>query len=56
MFRARRTFQKVGVNVLPRPIPDVFKRASTWKGRWPAFFDLGSETVKIAYYYARGLI
>ena len=56
MFRARRTFQKVGLHVLPRPIPDVLKRASTWKGRWPAFLDLVSETFKIAYYYTRGWI
>jgi uncharacterized SAM-binding protein YcdF (DUF218 family) len=56
MFRARRTFQRVGLSVLPRPIPDVLKRASTWKGRWPAFLDLGLETIKIAYYYARGWI
>lgn len=56
MFRARRTFQKVGLDVLPRPIPDVLKRGSTWKGRWPAFLDLSTETIKIAYYYARGWI
>jgi hypothetical protein len=44
---------KSGATVLPRPIPDVLKRASTWKGQWPAFLDLASETVKIACYYAR---
>jgi len=56
MFRARRVFQRLGINVSPRPIPDVLKRASTWKGRWPAFLDLISEGVKIVYYYARGWI
>jgi uncharacterized SAM-binding protein YcdF (DUF218 family) len=56
MFRARRVFGKLGINVWPRPIPDVLKRATRWKERWPAFLDLISETIKIAYYYARGWI
>lgn len=56
MFRARRVFEKLGINVRPRPIPDVLQRASTWKERWPAFLDLISESIKIAYYYARGWI
>lgn len=56
MFRARRVFQRLGINVSPRPIPDVAKRASTWTGRWPAFLDLISEGVKIVYYSARGWI
>jgi len=56
MFRARRVFEKLGIYVRPRPIPDALKRASTWKERWPAFLDLILESVKIAYYYARGWI
>lgn len=56
MFRARRAFQKLGINVLPRPIPDAIKRGTTWRGRWPGFLDLTSETVKIGYYYVRGWI
>jgi uncharacterized SAM-binding protein YcdF (DUF218 family) len=56
MFRARRVFEKVGIDVRPRPIPDVLKRASTWRGRWPAFLDLIFESAKIAYYYAHGWI
>jgi uncharacterized SAM-binding protein YcdF (DUF218 family) len=56
MFRARRTFEKLGMIVQPRPIPDVLKRATSWQGRWPAFVDLISETAKIIYYYARGWI
>lgn len=56
MFRARRTFEKLGMTVQPRPIPDALKRATSWEGRWPAFLDLVSETVKIVYYYARGWI
>ena len=53
MFRARRVFRKVGLEVEPRPYPDVRKRASRWIGRWPAFLDLVLETIKIGYYYAR---
>jgi uncharacterized SAM-binding protein YcdF (DUF218 family) len=56
MFRARRAFEKLGMKVAPRPIPDALKRATNWKGRWPAFLDEVSETVKIVYYYARGWI
>jgi uncharacterized SAM-binding protein YcdF (DUF218 family) len=56
MFRAHRVFERLGINVSPRPIPDVLKRASTWKERWPAFLDLILESVKIVYYYARGWI
>jgi uncharacterized SAM-binding protein YcdF (DUF218 family) len=56
MFRARRAFEKLGIAVQPRPIPDALKRATTWRGRWPAFLDVASETVKIVYYYARGWI
>lgn len=56
MFRACRTFRRVGLNVLPRPIPDARKRAVSFRTRWPAFTDVGTELVKIAYYYARGWI
>jgi len=56
MFRARRAFEKLGVAVQPRPIPDALKRATNWEGRWPAFLDLVSETVKVIYYYSRGWI
>lgn len=56
MFRAYRTFRKVGIEVLPRPIPDVRKRAATWRGRWPAFLELVEETIKIGYYCYRGWI
>jgi uncharacterized SAM-binding protein YcdF (DUF218 family) len=56
MFRAYRVFRKAGLEVRPRPIPDVTKRSMGWKGRWPAFLDLAEETVKIGYYYARGWI
>jgi len=56
MFRAYRAFRKVGLDVLPRPYPDVRKRASRRVGRWPAFLDLVLETFKISYYFSRGWI
>jgi uncharacterized SAM-binding protein YcdF (DUF218 family) len=56
MFRARRVFQKQGINVEPRPIPDVIKRGSSWPGRWWAFLDLTGESVRILYYYWKGWI
>jgi uncharacterized SAM-binding protein YcdF (DUF218 family) len=56
MFRAYRAFKKAGLDVLPRPFPDVRKRAAGWTGRWPAFMDVILETIKIGYYQARGWI
>ena len=56
MFRAHRVFRKMGVEMIPRPVPDVRKRGSRWTGRWPAFLDLVVESGKIAYYYSRGWI
>ena len=56
MFRAQRAFDKVGVHVLPRPIPDVLKRATSFAARWGAFINLLEESTKIAYYWARGWI
>jgi uncharacterized SAM-binding protein YcdF (DUF218 family) len=56
MFRASRVFQKAGVNVAPRPIPDALKRAGVTLKRWPVLVDELSETVKIGYYAARGWI
>jgi len=56
MFRARRVFSKLGVETLPQPIPDVSKRASYRTGRWSAFVDLVTESVKIGYYWARDWI
>ncbi len=56
MFRAHCAFRKVGFDVLPRPFPDVRKRAVSRLRRWPAFLDLVKETLKIGYYYGRGWI
>jgi uncharacterized SAM-binding protein YcdF (DUF218 family) len=56
MFRAYRVFEKAGIDVQPRPYPDVRKRAGSWRGRVPAFIDLLEESVKIVYYRAHGWI
>jgi uncharacterized SAM-binding protein YcdF (DUF218 family) len=55
-FRAYRAFRKAGLTVLPRPFPDVLKRANAWQSRWPIFLGLATETLKIGYYWARGWI
>jgi uncharacterized SAM-binding protein YcdF (DUF218 family) len=56
MFRALRAFRKVGLNVAPRPFPDVVKRSSSVTERWPAFFELSEEEAKTVYYWMRGWI
>jgi uncharacterized SAM-binding protein YcdF (DUF218 family) len=56
MFRALRVFRKAGLNVAPRPFPDIAKRSSSLTERWPAFFELCEESVKTAYYWVRGWI
>ncbi len=56
MFRARRAFEKAGLQVRPRPFPDCLKRYNLFAERWSAFLDLTVETAKIAWYFARGWI
>ena len=56
MWRAARVFRKAGLNVASRPFPDVVKRSASRSERWPGFFDLVSEALKSAYYWARGWI
>jgi uncharacterized SAM-binding protein YcdF (DUF218 family) len=56
MYRAWRSFRKVGLNMEPRPFPDAIKQSQNWMGRWPSFLNLSIESAKIAYYYARGWI
>lgn len=50
MFRAHRVFEKAGVHVVPRPVPDVLKRSNHLINRWTAFCIVVGETAKIAYY------
>jgi uncharacterized SAM-binding protein YcdF (DUF218 family) len=54
MWRARRSFERAGIAVEPRPLPDAGKRITQWTGRWPVFLDLIVETSKIGYYWVRG--
>jgi uncharacterized SAM-binding protein YcdF (DUF218 family) len=56
MFRSHRAFQKAGVTVEPRPIPDVRKRYSSPLNRWGLFLELSAESGKIVYYWAHGWI
>jgi len=56
MYRAVRAFRKAGLNVQPRPVPDLLKGLNSRVNRWPAFLRLCVETSKIVYYEARGWI
>lgn len=55
-YRAWRAFKKVSLDVVPRPLPDVRKRAQSIFERWGAFLDLSEETAKIVGYCVRGWI
>lgn len=54
MFRAARTFRAAGLDVVPRPFPDVGKQANDWKNREYCVFELAGETVRIVGYWLRG--
>ena len=56
IWRARRTFAKAGLAVLPRPAPDALLRARHWQDRWRVFLELTTEAAKISYYFVRGWI
>lgn len=56
MFRARRVFEKAGIPVVPRPVPDVLKRSNRMVNRWASFWTLVMETGKIGYYAWRGWV
>jgi len=56
MYRAIRAFRRAGLNVQPRPVPDLLKGLNSPLNRWPAFLRLCEETSKIFYYEARGWI
>jgi uncharacterized SAM-binding protein YcdF (DUF218 family) len=56
MFRARRVFAAVGMEVAPRPVPDILKRFNSVADRGTCFWSLSIETVKIFYYWVRGWI
>lgn len=56
MFRARRAFARVGLELAPWPAVDTGRMVLHWRSRWPAFTALCEETAKIIYYFARGWI
>src|ERR1017187_1701045 len=56
MYRATRVFRKLGIQVIPMPIPDVLKSEEHWYARFPDFETLVLESVKIAYYKIHGWI
>jgi uncharacterized SAM-binding protein YcdF (DUF218 family) len=56
MFRAAGCFRAAGVQIESRPVPDLIKQSVPVAGRWGAFCELVEESVKIAYYFARGWI
>jgi uncharacterized SAM-binding protein YcdF (DUF218 family) len=56
MYRAIRVFRKLGIEVIPMPIPDGLKSAEHWNARFPAFEALVVESTKIVYYRLHGWI
>jgi len=54
MYRAWRVFRAAGLEVIPRPVPDMLKGSGNWLSRWNHGWGLVVETVKIGYYTARG--
>ena len=56
MWRSRRVFEKVGLEVVAMPFPDVGKRWSGWTQRWQCGWDVSGELVKIGYYWMKGWI
>jgi uncharacterized SAM-binding protein YcdF (DUF218 family) len=53
MWRAIRTFHKAGIDIQPRPIPDLLKQTPHWLRRWAVFLELVRESGKIGYYFLR---
>ena len=56
MYRAIRTFRKLGIEVAPMAAPDLSQISRYWYGRFPAFETMLDETCKIAYYRLHGWI
>jgi uncharacterized SAM-binding protein YcdF (DUF218 family) len=53
MRRAAACFRKVGLTILPRPIPDAGKRYQQLSYKWWVFLDLLGETIKYCGYRAK---
>lgn len=56
MYRSTKVFAKAGVQIAPRPIPDIRKRYGSVMDRCALSRDLAEETVKIVYYRLQGWI
>ncbi len=56
MWRALRCFEKAGLPVAPRPIPDAIKRSAAWYNRPTVLCIELEELCKIAGYRVRGWI
>jgi hypothetical protein len=56
MFRARRTFEAVGLHVIPCPFPDALKHWSNPVDHLPVTVGLLIETAKTIRYWALGWI
>lgn len=56
MWRSRRVFERVGLEVVAMPFPDIGKRWSGWPQRWPCSWEVGGELMKIGYYRMKGWI
>lgn len=56
MYRAARAFANVGIDVTPRPVPDILKRSTQRVNRWEAFWSLMGECGRIFYYRWKGWI
>src|SRR3569833_2040315 len=56
MYRARRTFEKVGLSAVPRPVAGVTAHWDRPFVRFPAAVGVLTELLKIVYYRAHGWI
>jgi uncharacterized SAM-binding protein YcdF (DUF218 family) len=56
MFRASRTFARLGVHIEPSAVPDVIKLAGSYSARPGLFMAEVQETAGIVYYWYRGWI
>lgn len=56
MRRALAVYKRLGIELVPCPIPDAIKHSGFWWNRWSVFLRLVVETAKIAGYRGRGWI
>jgi len=54
MFRAIRVFQKAGIDVVPKAVPDAVTRSDTWTKRAGVAANEIDELLKMIYYKLRG--